>query len=239
LTVFSASPSSWPIWAVGAALGDQAQDPFLLGRQARQLLVLEQVLAFAEPVQHAFGDGRVQQALAGPHGPDGPEKVGAADLFEDVAGRAGHDRGEQGLVVGEAGQHQDLGGGAGGADVAGGLDPGAVGEADVHHDHIGQGLGGDRDRVAGGAGLGAHDHVGDVGEQQLDAVADDLMVIDQHHPQRRGAHGPIVAGLASLAQADRVGSLGERMAADGSWCPRMLRRWWATHPSEVEPWHWS
>jgi hypothetical protein len=116
---------------------------FLLGRQAGQLLVAEQVLALAEAVEHALGDGRVEQVLAGPDGPDGPDQLVALDLLEDIAGRPGHDRGEQGLVVGEAGQHQHLGLGAGGADVAGGLDPGAVGEADVHDDHVGQGLGGD------------------------------------------------------------------------------------------------
>ena len=72
----------------------------------------------------------------------------------------------------------------GGPDVAGGLDAGAVLEADVHHDHVGQGLGGDGHGLADRAGLGAHDHVGGVSQQQLDAVADDLMVVDQHDPQR-------------------------------------------------------
>jgi hypothetical protein len=42
---------------VGVALGDQPEDPLLLGRQAGQLLVLEQVLALAQPVQHPLGHG--------------------------------------------------------------------------------------------------------------------------------------------------------------------------------------
>src|SRR4029453_9951965 len=63
------------------------------------------------------------------------------DLLEGIPGGPGHDRGEQGLVVGEGGEHQHLGGRVGGADVAGGLDPGAVLEADVHEDDVGQGRG--------------------------------------------------------------------------------------------------
>ena len=82
--------------------------------------------------------------------------------------------------------------GPGGADVAGGLDPGAVLEADVHHDHVGQGLGGDGHGLPGRAGLGAYDHVLGVGQQQLDAVADDLVVVDQHDPQRWVVHARIV-----------------------------------------------
>jgi hypothetical protein len=50
------------------------------------VFVLEQVLARAEPVQHALGDGRVEQALAGAHRPDGLDEVVAADLLEHVAG---------------------------------------------------------------------------------------------------------------------------------------------------------
>ena len=165
MTVFSASPSSWPIWPLVRPSATRARMRSSWG-EAGQLLVLEQMLAL-EAVQHALGDGRIQQALAGPDGADGPHQLVPLDLFEDIAGRAGHDRGEQGLVVGEGGQHQDLGGGAGGADVAGGLDPGAVLEADVHHHDVGQGLGGGGHGVAGGAGLGAHDHVGDVASSSL------------------------------------------------------------------------
>ena len=169
------------------------------------------MLALAQAVQHALGDRRVEQALAGPDGPDGPDQLVAADLLEDVAGRPGHDRGEQGLVVGEGGQHQHLGLGAGGADVAGGLDAAAVLEADVHHHHVGQGLGGDGHGLAGRAGLGAHDHVAGVGQQELDAVADDLVVVHQHDPQRWGAQAPIVAGLTGLASG-----LGRRLKAHRS-----------------------
>ena len=42
-------------------------------------------------------------------------------------------------------------------------------------------------------GLGAHDHVGGVGQQELDAVADDLVVVDQHDPKRWFAHVRILA----------------------------------------------
>jgi len=90
------------------------------------------------------------------------------------------------------GEHEHRGVGAGGADVAGGLDPGAVLEADVHDDHVREGPGGDGHGLAGAGRFGAHDHVGGVGQEELDAVADDLVVVDQHDPQRWSAHDRIV-----------------------------------------------
>jgi len=115
------------------------------------------------------------------------DQVVAADLLEDIAGGAGHDRGEQGLVVGEGGEHQHLGLGSGGADLAGGLDAAAVLEPDVHDDHVGEGAVGFGDGLADGGCLGADDDVVVGGQQGLDAVADDLVVVDQHHAQRWGA----------------------------------------------------
>ena len=46
-----------------------------------------------------------------------------------------------------------------GADLAGGLDPAAVGEPHVHHDHVGARALGLVDRLAHGAGLRRHDDV--------------------------------------------------------------------------------
>ena len=54
LTVFSARPSSSPIWPLVPPVRDQGQQPLLLGGQAGQLLVLEEVLAPAQPVEHAL-----------------------------------------------------------------------------------------------------------------------------------------------------------------------------------------
>jgi hypothetical protein len=55
----------------------------------------------------ASGVGKVvEQALAGCHPPDILDGVAASDLLEDIAGSAGHDRGEKRYVVREAGEHQ-------------------------------------------------------------------------------------------------------------------------------------
>jgi hypothetical protein len=86
---------------VRLSIGDQLKDPLLLGRQAGQLLVLHQVLALSQPVQDAPGDGGVEQAFTLAHRPDRSNQLASPDLLEDVTGRSGHDRREQGLVVRE------------------------------------------------------------------------------------------------------------------------------------------
>jgi hypothetical protein len=49
---------------------------------------------------------RVQQGLPGGDPADGVDQVVTADLLEHVSGGAGHDRGEQGLVILVRGQDQ-------------------------------------------------------------------------------------------------------------------------------------
>jgi hypothetical protein len=69
--------------------------------------------------------------------------------------------------------------GSGGANVAGGLDAAAILEADVHDDHVGQSAVGFGDGLADAGGLGADDDVLVGGQESLDAVAGDLVVVDQ------------------------------------------------------------
>ena len=85
--------------------------------------------------------------------------------------------------------------------TAGGLDPGAVLEADVHDDHVGEGPVGFGDGLADAGGLGADDEVVGGGQEGLDAVADDLVVVDQHHAQWWGAHLVILRQPVGVAQA--------------------------------------
>ena len=82
---------------VGQALADQVEDPLLLLGELRQLLVHRRPVA--HPVEHLRRHRRVEHRLAGGDPADGVDEVVAPDLLEDVAGGAGHDRGEQRLVV--------------------------------------------------------------------------------------------------------------------------------------------
>src|SRR6266540_4879832 len=168
---------------VGLAVGHQLQDPLLLGREAGQLLVLHQVLALAEAVQDALGDGRVQQALALAHGPNGPDQFAPLDLLQDIAGGSGHDRGEEGVVVGERGQNQDLDLWAAGLDLSSGLDPAPVGEAHVHDYDVGTSALGLFDRVTHGAGLAGHNDVLAGFEHGRDAASDYLVVVNEQDSQ--------------------------------------------------------
>src|SRR6266545_3149463 len=187
--------------AVGAPVRDQRQDPFLLRRQPGQALVAHQVLALAEAVQDGRGDRGIQQALARADRPDGPDQLAGLDLLEDVSGGPRHDRGEQRLVVGERGQHEDLRGRPPGPDLAGGLDPGAVLQADVHDHHVGTGPFGLVDGLPDRAGLrGDHDVLGGL-QERPDAAAHDLVVVDEHHPERRSLrhrlHAPTGRGFGA------------------------------------------
>ncbi len=93
--------------------------------------------AFADAVQDAGGDGGVEQGLAGGDAADAVDEVGAVDLFEDVAGGAGHDGGEEGLVVVVGGEDEGFDGGVDGADLAADVDAAAVGEAAVEDGDVG------------------------------------------------------------------------------------------------------
>src|SRR6266511_563497 len=191
---------------VGLAVRDEGQDPLLLGGQPGQALVAHQVLALAEAVQDGRGDREVEQALAISDGPDGPDQLAGLDLLEDVPGGPGHDRGEQRLVVGEGRQHDDPGRRAAGPDLPGGLDPGAVFQADVHDHDVGTGPFGLVDGLPDRARLrGDHDVLGGL-EEGPDAAAHDLVVVDEHDPERRRlrqpSHGPTGRGLAATTGDD-------------------------------------
>src|SRR6266496_863451 len=173
-----------PDLPVGQPVGDQLQDPLLLRAQPGQPLVPQQMLARPQPLQHPGGHRRVQQAVPGRHRAHRAQQVGGVDLLEHIAGRARQDRGEQRLVVGKRGQHQHLDVGVGGADLTGGLDAAAVGQPHVHDDHLRQRPVRLVDRLTHRGRLGAHDHVLGALQQRPDPVADDVVVVDQHHPGR-------------------------------------------------------
>ena len=133
------------------------------------------------------------------------DQLAAADLLQDVAGGAGHDRLEQRLVVGERGQHQagQLGPSASGPPGTPRRRP--VGEAHVEHRHVGS-VGGIRASAScGRAGL-----------------ADDLDVV----LRLRAARARRV-GRPRGRRAGRRGSSRAHHRRLASW----LRRSWAGVPS--------
>src|SRR6266849_1437330 len=165
--------------SVGLSLGNEGQDSLLLSRQAGQLLVAHG-LALAQPVEHRAGDARVEQAPTGAHLADRVDELAAADLLEHVAGGAGHDRGEQRLVVRERREHQHLRLLEPGADLTRGLDAATVRQPDVHHHHVRARALSLRDGLLHGAGL-RHDGKVVVGvDQGFHAIAHDLVVVDEH-----------------------------------------------------------
>ena len=91
----------------------------------------------AHPVEHPLGDGRIEQRLPVRDAADRVDDVGPSHLLQEVAGRAGHDRLEERLVVGERRQHEALDLGMGGTDLAADLDAGTVGELHVEDRHVG------------------------------------------------------------------------------------------------------
>src|SRR6202165_5469590 len=109
--------------SVRLAARNLAEDALLLGREPGKPLIAEQVLALAKAIENGFRDGRIEQVLTGPDGPNGAHQIAAMYLLEDVSRSPGHDRSEQRLVVGEGRQHQDPRNGEAGAEPPGGLRP--------------------------------------------------------------------------------------------------------------------
>src|SRR5680860_643799 len=108
-----------------------------------------------------------------------------------LVGDAGHDRVEQRLVVGERGEHEHGHVGVLGADVAAGKDAGAVGQAHVHDHDFGLVGAGAQDGLVGGAGLGDDLQVVMGLQHGAQAGADDLVVIDEHHPDHVASSVPM------------------------------------------------
>src|SRR5205814_363483 len=141
--------------------------PFLVG-EALELVGL--VGTAADPVQDAGGDGGIEQGLAVGDPAHGVDEIGAADLLEDVAGGAGHDGGEQGLVVLVGGQDQGGDRRVDGADVTADVDAGAVGQSGVEDGDVRAQRGNAVRGVDGRAGLADDLDVAFAFEQVAQAV---------------------------------------------------------------------
>ncbi len=133
---------------------------------------------------HFEGHVRIEKRPAGGDLSDGVDQGLGRNLFQDIALGAEADRGQHRALIAEGGQEQDSGVGASGPDLAAGLDPIAIREADVHQYHIrfqvqGFGHGG---RLRGR--LADEPDVRSQAEDRPQADPDDLVVIDQQQPNR-------------------------------------------------------
>ena len=174
-------------------LADQREHPpFLVGERGKGRIGYG---APPDSFDHPSGDRRVEQRLTGGHPPDGVDEVGAADLLEHVPGGAGHDRGEQRLVVVEGGQDQRGDVGVAGPDLPADVDAGAVRQPAVQHRDLGlqgQDL---RLRVGGRPGLTDDLDVALALEQVFQPEPDDLVIVQEvdgdllgRRPGRRSTH---------------------------------------------------
>ena len=129
--------------------------------------------------------GGVEDGLPGGGGVQGAGDLGAAGVLGEVAQGAGVQRGQDVGVVGEGGEHDDLGVGVLGADPGGRGDPVDDGHGKVHQHHVGVQLGGQGDGLFA-VGGGADDlDAGGQAEQGDQAFPDRGLVVGDQHPQRR------------------------------------------------------
>ena len=130
------------------------------------------------------GDGRVEQRLAGGDPAHRVDQVVAADLLEHVAGGAGHDRGEQRLVVVVRREDQGRDLRVAGPDVAADVDAGAVGQPAVEDRDVRTQRGDAPAGLLGQAGLADHLDVALGLEQVPQPAPDHLVVVEQEDPDR-------------------------------------------------------
>ena len=133
----------------------------------------------AQPLEHTSGDRGIEQVLTGGDPPDRVDEVVRADLLQQVASRAGEDRLEQRLVVGERREDEARGPRVQRADVAAGLDAVALLQADVEHGDIRVERVHASHRLLGGGRLADDLDVALGLEQVADAAPHDLVVVEQ------------------------------------------------------------
>ena len=112
--------------------------------------------------------------------------VASADLLQQIAARARHDRREDRFLVGVAREHEDPDRRILGSDLARRLDAGAVRQADIHDHEIRPIRAGRLDRPRDGPRLGDDRESGAPFEQRDEPPSNDLMVVHDEEPENRG-----------------------------------------------------
>ena len=165
---------------VGQPLPDQAAAP-----RARAAVSSTRRRTARRAPQQLAGGPRVQRRLAAADRPDAGEQVLGVGVLEQVADRAGVERRDDPLAVGERRQHQHLGAELLGDDPPGRLDAVDAGHLQVHHARrraAPRATTATRLRAVGGlptTSMSSAPH-----EQLRQPGADDGVVVDEHHPDR-------------------------------------------------------
>ena len=205
LTVFSATPSSSAITLVRAPARDQAQHLALargevvgLGAARRRRCAISSTTRAATAGES--GD------VAGVRGADRAHELGRLDVLEQVAGRARAQRGEQLLVVAEAGEHDHARGGRRSRSAPQRADAVEPRHHEVEQDHVGRVLRRGGDRLLAVAGLADHLDVVLQVEERPQALAHDRVVVgdqDADHAAHLQPHARAVAERRARSRASR------------------------------------
>ena len=139
----------------------------------------------ADALQQPLDEGRVDEGVPGGDVGDGLGQRGAADLLEQVARSAGHDRGEQGVVVVVGGEDEAAGAGAAHLHLAADVDAAPVGQPSVEQGDLRRERGDAPQRLGGGPGLADDPEVVVRLEQVDEPAPDDLVVVEQEDRDRR------------------------------------------------------
>ena len=131
------------------------------------------------------------------HGPDGRTRSSWSASFSGYAGSPRSNGGEDGVVVVEHGEHEDVDVGTFG-DPPGGVDAvHAPGHLQVHHDDVRDQVDRDGHRLLAGGRLADDVEVAGRGEQRAQAAAEDRMVVGED--DRGGGGGGVAHETGSVA----------------------------------------
>jgi len=181
---------------VGEALADELEDALLLlGEGIEPLVVL---LTSTQALHDALGRQGIEERPARGYLADRLDQVVATDLLEDVSGRARHDGVEERLIIGVRGEHEAARLGHRVAHLAAHLNPTPVRKSHVEHGHVGPRRGNAGVGLRGAAGLADNLHIGLEADEVRQTTADDLVIVEQEHPDRH-------ASSVASAQTTRSG----------------------------------
>jgi hypothetical protein len=127
--------------------------------------------------------------VAAVHRADGGKQVVGSSVLEQEATGSGPERGEGVLVEVERGEHDDPRAQTAGHEASGRLDAVESRHSDVHEDHVGGGRPERSERLAAVTRFADDSHIGLGVDDHRQAGADELLVVDQVHPDHPGLPG--------------------------------------------------